>query len=119
MSHFAHLTNWIVDDVIVADQSYIDGLPNASEWYQTSYNTRGGIYYIPNTNTPDPDQSKAFRKNYAGLEFTYDPVLNAFIPPQPYPSWNLNPESCLWFAPVPYPDDGGYHVWDEATQSWL
>ena len=118
MSYFAKLENYIVQTVISAEQDFIDTLPDADTWFRTSYNTRGGIYYIPNTDTPDPDQSKAFRKNYAGVGFTYDPVLDAFIPPQPYPSWNLNPQSCLWFAPVPYPDDGGFHIWNEQTLSW-
>lgn len=85
---------------------------------QTSYNTRGGVYYTPNTNEVDPDQSKAFRKNYAGLGYTYDDARDAFIPPQPYPSWVLNETSCLWDAPVAYPTDGNRYSWDEADQSW-
>lgn len=86
---------------------------------QTSYNTRGGVYYIPGTSTPDPDQSKAYRKNYAGLGFTYDATLDAFIPEKPFPSWLLNTTSCLWEAPVPYPTDGKAYVWDEEQQSWV
>ena len=86
---------------------------------QTSYNTRGGVYYTPGTNEPDPDQSKAFRKNYAGIGYTYDDVIDGFIPPQPYPSWLLNTTTCLWEAPVPYPTDGKLYTWDEATQSWI
>ena len=86
---------------------------------QTSYNTRGGVYYTPGTSTPDPDQSKAYRKNYAGLGFTYDATLDAFIPEKPFPSWLLNTTSCLWEAPVPYPTDGKTYRWDEETQSWV
>lgn len=86
---------------------------------QTSYNTRGGVYYTPNTNDVDPDQSKAFRKNYAGLGYTYDDARDAFIPPQPYPSWVLDEFSCLWNAPVPYPTDGKRYSWNESTQSWV
>jgi hypothetical protein len=86
---------------------------------QTSYNTRGGIYYTPGTSEPDPDQSKAFRKNYAGIGYTYDSVIDGFIPPQPYPSWLLNTTTGLWEAPVPYPTDGKQYTWDEATQSWV
>ena len=86
---------------------------------QTSYNTRGGVYYIPGTNEPDPDQSKAFRKNYAGIGYTYDSVIDGFIPPQPYPSWLLNTTTGLWEPPVPYPTDGKLYIWDEATQSWI
>jgi hypothetical protein len=86
---------------------------------QTSYNTRGGIYYTPGTSEPDPDQSKAFRKNYAGIGYTYDSVIDGFIPPQPYPSWLLNTTTGLWEAPVPYPTDGKHYTWDEDTQSWV
>lgn len=86
---------------------------------QTSYNTRGGVYYTPGTNEPDPDQSKAFRKNYAGLGYTYDDVIDGFIPPKPYSSWLLNTNTGLWEPPVPYPTDGKLYTWDEATQSWV
>ena len=86
---------------------------------QTSYNTRGGVYYTPGTNEPDPDQSKAFRKNYAGLGYTYDDVIDGFIPPKPYPSWLLNTNTGLWEPPVPYPTDGKLYTWDEATESWV
>lgn len=122
MAHFAKVENNLVTDVLVVDQSFIDTgeLGDPALWYQTSYNTLGGVYYIPNSNppTPDPDQSKAFRKNYAGIGFTYDSVLDAFIPPQPYPSWLLNTQTCLWEAPVPYPDDGLPYEWNEETQTW-
>jgi len=86
---------------------------------QTSYNTRGGIYYTPHTNDPDPDQSKAYRKNYAGIGYTYDSTRDAFIPPKPFESWVLDEFSCLWNAPTPYPDDGKIYYWDETTQSWV
>jgi hypothetical protein len=86
---------------------------------QTSYNTRGGVYYTPNTNEPDPDQSKAFRKNYAGFGYTYDDVIDGFIPPKPYHSWLLNTNTGLWDPPVPCPTDGKQYEWDEATQSWV
>jgi hypothetical protein len=85
---------------------------------QTSYNTRGGIYYKPNGNEPSEDQSKAFRKNYAGKGFTYDEDRDAFIEPQPYPSWILNEDTCRWEAPVPHPDDGQRYDWNEETTSW-
>ena len=86
---------------------------------QTSYNTRGGVYYDPNTNEPAADQSKAFRKNYAGLGYTYDAGRDAFIPPQPFPSWVLNETSCLWDSPIPYPNDGKMYEWNEETKSWI
>lgn len=85
---------------------------------RTSYNTRGGIHYNSETNQPSEDQSKAFRKNYAGIGFTYDATRDAFIPPKPYPSWILNEESCLWESPVAHPNDGQIYNWNEETQNW-
>jgi hypothetical protein len=120
MAHFAKVQNGIVTQVIVAEpeffQTFVDTSPG--EWIQTSYNTRGGIHYKPDTNEPSDDQSKALRKNYAGTGFTYDKTKDAFIPPQPYPSWTLNEETCLWNSPVPYPDDGQIYNWNEETQTW-
>lgn len=84
---------------------------------RTSYNTRGGVYYLPDV-TPG-NQAKAYRKNFAGIGFTYDPVRDAFVPPKPYPSWVLDESSCLWQAPVPYPDDGQMYRWDEETGAWI
>ena len=87
---------------------------------RTSYNTRGGVHYDPVTNEPSADQSKAFRKNYAGVGYTYDHSRDAFIPPKPqgFDSWVLNESSCLWEAPVEYPDDGQIYTWNEETTSW-
>ena len=120
MAHFAKVENGIVTQVIVAEpeffQTFVDTSPG--EWIQTSYNTRGGIHYDPETNEPSVDQSKALRKNYAGTGFTYDKTKDAFIPPQPYPSWTLNEETCLWDSPVPYPEDGQIYNWNEETQTW-
>jgi len=120
MAHFAKVQNDIVTQVIVAEpeffQTFVDTSPG--EWIQTSYNTRGGVHYKPNTNEPSDDQSKALRKNYAGTGFTYDKTRDAFIPPKPYESWTLNEETCLWDSPVPYPDDGEIHSWNEQTQTW-
>jgi hypothetical protein len=86
--------------------------PN-SVWVQTSYNTHGGIHN--NGGTP-------FRKNYAGIGFTYDEQRNAFIPPKPYNSWILNENTCLWEAPVAMPtaqlEENQYYSWNEETQSW-
>ena len=83
---------------------------------QTSYNTQGGVHLLGGT---------PFRKNYAGLGYTYDAGRDAFIPPKPYASWLLNEDTCLWDAPVPYPTDVGTeenrkrYIWDEATTSWV
>jgi len=88
---------------------------------QTSYNTRGGVHYKAD-GTPSEDQSKAFRKNYAGLGYTFDAGRNAFIPPKPFNSWVLDEATCLWNSPVPMPGDAGpekRYTWDEATTSWV
>jgi hypothetical protein len=86
---------------------------------RTSYNTHGGIYYDPVTGEPAADQSKSYRKNYAAIGYTYDNVIDGFIPPKPFPSWLLNTTTCFWEPPIPYPSDGGLYAWDEATQSWV
>jgi hypothetical protein len=120
MAHFAKVQNGIVTQVIVAEPEFFETFVDTSpgEWIQTSYNTRGGVHYKPDTNEPSDDQSKALRKNYAGTGFTYDKIKDAFIPPKPYPSWTLNEETCLWDSPVPYPNDGEMYTWNEQTQTW-
>lgn len=111
----------IVEETIRADQDFINtGLVGSPfDWIETSYNTRGGIYYIPDTNTPDPDQSKALRANYAGIGDIYDSINDVFYLPQPYPSWVIGAPTWRWQAPVPYPTDGKNYIWDEATVSWV
>lgn len=118
MAHFAEINlNNIVTQVIVADQEFINSgaVGNPALWLQTSYNTRGGIHYGPDGK---PDGGIALRKNYAGIGFSYNLELDAFIPPQPYPSWILDTNTCLWNAPVPYPTDGKVYYWDESIQNW-
>tara|TARA_E500000305_G_C3884184_1_gene171205 strand:+ start:195 stop:560 length:366 start_codon:yes stop_codon:yes gene_type:complete len=116
MSHFANIdNNNTVMSVIVAEQEHIDSLEG--RWIQTSYNTRSGVHYAPNSN--DPDGGVALRKNYAGIGYTYDESLDAFIPPKPYSSWLLDESTCQWNAPTPYPDDGNEYIWDDATQTWV
>lgn len=118
MAHFAQLNgNNVVVQVIVVNNATIENLqfPESNPvgiafcqslygadtvWQQTSYNA-------------------SFRKNYAGVGFTFDADLDAFIPQQPYPSWILNTTTCQWEAPVPYPNDGKLYTWDEATLSWV
>lgn len=121
MGHFAKVQDGVVTQVIVAEPEFFDTFVDSSpgRWIQTSYNTRGGVHYQLNSNTPSEDQSKALRKNYAGIGFTYDATKDAFIPPQPFASWVLNDDTCLWEAPVPYPEDGNAYRWDEDTQSWV
>ena len=102
MSHFAKLNNNTVTEVIVAEQDFINSgaVGDSFLWVQTSYNG-------------------SFRKNYAGVGFTYDSVRDAFIAPQPYPSWTLVEDTCLWEAPVAMPTDDKMYTWDEDTTSWV
>ena len=119
MSHFAEVIDGIVQNVIVAEQDFIDSgaVGDSSNWIQTSYNTRGGVHYAPNSH--EPDSGIALRKNYAGGGYTYDKIKDAFIAPQPYPSWLLDDETCQWNAPVPKPDDDKRYEWDETTTNWV
>ena len=109
MSHFAKVKNGLVTSVVVAEQEFIDTNALGDGWIQTSYNTHGGVH--ANNGTP-------LRKNYAGIGYAYDSQRDAFIPPQMYPSWTLNEDTCLWDAPVSRPTDGKYD-WDESTTSWV
>ena len=126
MAHYARINALThkVDQVIVAEPEFISKLPDRDFWIKTSYNMRGGVYYDPETNQPADDQSvidgdeARERKNYAGIGYTYCTERDAFIPPQPYPSWTVNEDTCLWEAPVPMPDDGKPYQWNEQTQSW-
>ena len=120
MSHFAEINNdGIVQRVIVAGQYFINsgkvGDPN--NWIQTSYNTRGGVHYAPNSR--EPDGGIALRKNYAGKGYTYDETRDAFIPPKAFPSWLLDEDTCKWKAPIPKPDDDKRYYWDEETTNWV
>ena len=120
MGHFAKVSNGIVTRVIVAEADFFNNFVDDSpgQWIQTSYNTRGGVHYQPNTNEPSEDQSKALRKNYAGIGYTYDTAKDAFIPPQPFNSWTLNEDTCLWDSPVAYPADGKLYKWNEEILNW-
>jgi len=120
MAHFAKVVSGTVTQVIVAEPEFFETFVDTSpgEWIQTSYNTRGGVHYQANSNDPSDDQSKALRKNYAGIGYTYDAQKDAFIPPKPFESWVLDETSCLWEAPTPYPDDGERYTWNETTTSW-
>lgn len=116
MAHYAQVVDGVVVQVIVAEQAFIDALPDRHAWVQTSYNTRGGVHYGQDD---QPDGGPALRMNYAGVGFSYDPQRDAFIPPRPYPSWTLNEGSCLWEPPVPMPQDGKLYRWDEDSASWI
>ena len=121
MAHFAKLgagnivltVTVVSNDVATTEQAGVDFLNNLYNtrdvWKQTSYNTKGGEHKLGGT---------PFRKNYAGVGYTYDQTKDAFIPPKPYPSWILNETTCLWEAPVVKPDDGQRYLWNEETQQW-
>ena len=111
MSHFAKVVDGKVVQVIVAEQEFFQTFVDTSPgtWLQTSYNTHGGQH----------PEGRPLRKNYAGVGYTYDSQLDAFISPKPYPSWVLNETTCLWSAPVAMPNDGKSYTWDEASTSWL
>ena len=119
MSHFAEIdSDGIVKRVLVAEQDFINSgaVGDTNNWIQTSYNTRKGKHYPPNSVVSDGD---GLRKNYAGVWYTYDATRDAFIAPQPYPSWILDDDTCQWNTPVAYPDDGKMYSWDEDTLSWV
>jgi hypothetical protein len=133
MAHYAFLDeNNTVTEVIVGKNENEDNINwevhygnfRSQTCKQTSYNTRGGVYYDAVTNEPSQDQTKAFRKNYAGIGYTYDSQRDAFIPPKPFASWQLNDASCLWESPTPYPADVGTaespkrYTWNEETLAW-
>jgi hypothetical protein len=121
MAHFAKLgVGNIVETVVVVhndvattEQAGVDFLNNLYNtrdvWKQTSYNTQRGVHTLGGT---------PFRKNYAGTGYKYDQSRDAFIPKQPFNSWTLNEDTCLWEAPVAYPDDGEKYNWNEETTSW-
>jgi len=118
MAHYAKVEDGIVTRVIVAEADFFDNFVDDSpgEWLQTSYNTRGNRHYDPGTGLED--DGIPLRYNYAGIGFSYDADKDAFIPPQPYNSWTVNEDTCLWEPPVAYPDDGQGYIWNEDTTSW-
>jgi hypothetical protein len=101
MTYYAKVNNEIVEKVISASQGFIDNIVDTSpgRWIETS-------------DTGD------FRKNYAGVGYTYDEARDAFYLPQPFPSWTLVEDTCQWEAPVAYPDGDKFYEWDEATTNW-
>jgi hypothetical protein len=119
MAHFAEInSDNTVIRVIVVDASTEDeginfiknDLGLSGRWIQTSYNTLYGVHSgggIP------------FRKNYAGVGYTYDEIRDAFIPPKPFHSWKLNENTCDWDPPIPYPPQNGRFRWDENSSTWV
>jgi hypothetical protein len=124
MAHFVKLNaeNYVIFVTVARDEDEnreVEISQETGEIYKrTSYNTRGGVHYQADNNTPSQDQSKAFRKNYAGIGYYYDSIRDAFIPPKPFPSWTLNEQSCLWQSPIPYPNDAKMYQWNEEIGNW-
>ena len=119
MAHYAFLDESnIVTEVIVGKDEGEEGIDwevhygnfRGQVCKRTSYNTQGGVH---------SGGGAPYRKNYAGIGYTYDSVIDGFIPPKPYPSWVLNSNTGLWESPVSYPTDGKLYTWDEATESWV
>ena len=118
MAHYAFLNMQNIVTEVIVGKDETDGPTNWEIHYgnireqvckRTSYNTRGGAHITDGT---------PFRKNYAGIGFTYDYARDAFIPPKPYDSWILNSNTCLWDSPVAYPEDGQEYKWNEENQQW-
>lgn len=119
MAHYAFLdkNNKVIEVIVGKDEH--EGIYDWELFYgqerrltckRTSYNTYGGVHLQGGT---------PYRKNYAGIGYTYDSQRDAFIPPQPYPSWQLDEFSCRWQAPTPMPTDGQRYDWDETQQTWV
>ncbi len=121
MAHYAYVNDGIVTGVIVGpdEGTEPEGVTSWEQYFsakgkgqavRTSYNTRGGEHTLG---------GEPFRKNYAGIGYTYDEERDAFIPPKPFESWVLDEATCLWIAPVEMPDDGQAYVWDESAGEWV
>lgn len=116
MAHFAELDeNNIVVNVIVVGDEYANTFAETratfgEKYVQTSFNTLAGVHKLGGT---------PLRKNYAMIGGTYDETRDAFIPLKGFESWVLNEETCMWEAPIPYPTDGLFYMWDESTTSWV
>jgi hypothetical protein len=121
MAHYAQLDS---DNVVVYvfvgrdEDDLVDGVTDWEEYYapegftvkRTSYNTQAGQHVAGGT---------PFRGNYAGIGYTYDETLDAFIPPKPFDSWVLDEDTYIWVAPIPYPENGFDYVWDESEGDWV
>jgi hypothetical protein len=117
MAHFAQLNeNNIVTQVIVIhnNECTIDGIESEEAGIQFCKSLYG-----TDTNWKQTSYNANIRKNYAGIGFKYDYELDAFIPPQPFPSWILDEATCNWIAPVSYPQDELEYIWDENNLSWI
>jgi len=116
MAHFAKLgPNNIVEQVIVVhnNELLVDGVESEEKGIEFLHNLYGDT-----GNWKQTSYNNNFRKNHAGIGFRYDETLDAFIPPNLYPSWPFNKDTCVWEPPVVYPDDGEFYIWNEVTTSW-
>jgi hypothetical protein len=124
MAHFAKLDKFNNVIFVTRGRQEDDGKEielserTGDTYKQTSYNTRAGIYYDPETNQPSANQLKAFRKNYASIGCIYDKYRDAFIPPKEFNSWVLDEFSCTWTPPIAYPNDGLLYQWNELILNW-
>jgi hypothetical protein len=117
MAHFAKLddnNNVLEVNCVNNNELMVDGSESEAKGIEFLTSWSGGY-----TNWKQTSYNGNIRKNYAGVGYTYDASRDAFIPPKPFNSWVLNESTCLWEAPVPYPDDGNRYVWDEETLSWI
>jgi len=118
MAHFARLdeTNKVIRVSVVNNEVITDADGNEQEQVGVDFLTQhnGGVGWYKQTS-----YNGTFRKNYAGIGYTYDSTRDAFIPPQQYPSWTLNEDTCQYEAPVPYPTDDKMYEWDEETTNWI
>jgi hypothetical protein len=120
MAHYAFINSQNIVTEVIVGKDETDTTLNWEQHYaefrpgmicrRTSYNTSGGVHRTGGT---------PYRKNYAGIGYTWDPTRDAFIPPKLYPSWSLNEQTCLWNPPVAMPIDDNKYYWDEATTSWV
>ena len=102
-----HDSNGVEQEVNGID--FLTKLTGWAIWKQTSYNTKGGVHSSGGT---------PFRKNHAGIGYSYDEDRDAFIPKKPFNSWILNETTCLWESPIPCPQDNNKYKWNEQNQSW-
>lgn len=119
MGHYAKVVDSKVVQVIVAEADFFNTFVDSSpgQWLQTSYNTRGNVHYLPNSQ--EPSGQPAVRGNYAGLGYTYDAQNDVFYAPKPFASWIMDEATWTWKSPVEMPTEGGPYSWDEATQNWV
>lgn len=117
MAHFAKLdqNNIVLEVHVVHNNELLDenGVEKEEKGIEFLINWSGGHLYWKQTS-----YNGNFRKNYAGIGFLYDEQRDAFIPPKPFESWELDEKTCNWISPVPYPNDGNLYIWDEELKYW-